>query len=231
MIGDNVTKTPLTQNGDFASPECIDVLNECNIVVTNPPFSLFRKFIEVLNESCKHFLVIGNMNAITYKECFSLIKENKMWLGVTNFNKGIYFNVKENFIHSNSYKFEKTINDKKVSRVSGVCWFTNIDTNKRHEDMFLYKTYTNNEEMYPKYDNYDAINCDKVKDIPYDYSGVIGVPITFLDKYNHEQFEIIGCSDNGAIEELYKLYHFKKHNEPFIEGKKIFKRIFIKRYN
>lgn len=133
--------------------------------------------------------IIGNMNAITYKEIFPLIKENKMWLGVTNFNQGMYFLVDDDFIYAKTYKFDKEKNGHKVSRVAGVCWFTNLDHNKRHEKLDLYKKY--NAEEYPKYDNYDAINVNNVCEIPMDFNGVIGVPITFLDKYNPTQFEII----------------------------------------
>lgn len=221
----DTVKTELEGNGDFSSPECIEMLNQCDIVVSNPPFSLFREYINVLNESGKNFLVIGNMNAITYKECFKLIKENKMWLGVTNFNTGMYFNVPNDFEYSDTYKFDRVIDGNKVSRVAGVCWFTNMDTNKRHEDLFLYKTY--NETDYPMFDNYDAINCDKTKDIPSDYFGCIGVPITFLDKFSPEQFEILGCTYSYG-EPIG--YHIEGAGfNPSLGGKEIYKRLFIKR--
>lgn len=163
-------KTPLKQNGDFRSEEAVELLKECDIVVTNPPFSLFREYIDLLVQHKKKFLVVGNNNSITYKECFKLIKDGKMWLGV-NFIK--------NFVQP----------DKSIKTFGNICWFTNLDHKKRNEEIILYKNY--NKKDYPKYDNYDAINVDKVKDIPCDYDGVMGVPITFLSQFNPKQFEII----------------------------------------
>ena len=163
-------KTPLEGNGDFRNKECLDLLDECDIVVTNPPFSLFRTYVATLMEHNKKFLIIGNKNAITYKEFFPLLKENKVWLGCTN--------VKE-FLQP----------DGSIKKFGNIGWFTNLDVAKRHEKLILRKHYT--PEEYPKYDNYDAININKVADIPCDYDGVMGVPITFLDKYNPEQFEIV----------------------------------------
>ena len=163
-------KTTLEGNGDFRNQECLDLLDECDIVVTNPPFSLFRTYVATLMEHNKKFLIIGNKNAITYKEFFPLLKENKVWLGCTN--------VKE-FLQP----------DGSIKKFGNIGWFTNLDVAKRHEKLILWKHYT--PEEYPKYDNYDAINIDKVADIPCDYDGVMGVPITFLDKYNPEQFEIV----------------------------------------
>ena len=177
-------KTPLKQNGDFRSPECIDILKEADIIVTNPPFSLFREYVAQLMEYGKKFIIIGHQNAITYKEIFKLIKENKIWLGY-GFKGGA-----SHFINKHYEDYATAGNHKKgMIRVSGVNWFTNLDIKKRHEDLILYKKY--NPEEYPKYDNYDGINVDKTKDIPIDYEGTIGVPITFMDKYNPEQFEII----------------------------------------
>jgi len=214
--------TPLKQNGDFRSPECVELLKEADIVVTNPPFSLFREYLTMLMEYDKKFLIIGNMNAITYKETFKFIKNNQLWLGVTNFNKGMYFQVPKDFVYSDTYKFEREREGLNVSRVPGVCWFANIDTKKRHEDLILWKTYKGNEPDYPMYDNYDAINVDKVKDIPVDYEGAMGVPITFLDKYNPEQFEILGNLGSYAPDG----YSFS--SAVFVDGKKIFKRLLIK---
>ncbi len=202
----------LKNDGDFRSKECIELLKQADIVVTNPPFSLFREYVAQLIEYNKKFLIIGNLNAITYKEIFNLIKENKIWLGISP----------RNMVFSNS--------EGKLVMINSV-WFTNLEHKKRNEPLILYRTYRGNESKYPKYDNYDAINVDKVNDIPADYDGCMGVPITFFAKYNPEQFEIIGVSDNGVIDEKYKLPHFKKHNEPYINGKKQFKRIFIKRRN
>ncbi|MEI7425315.1 MAG: adenine-specific methyltransferase EcoRI family protein [Candidatus Moraniibacteriota bacterium] len=174
----------LKKNGDFRSPECIELLKQADIVVTNPPFSLFREYVAQLVEYDKKFIIIGHQNAITYKEIFKLIKDDKLWLGY-GFNGGA-----AHFINTH-YEDYATAGDHKdgMIRVSGVVWFTNLEINKRHEDLILYKQY--NPEDYPKYDNYDAININKTKDIPMDYAGTMGVPITFLDKYNPEQFEII----------------------------------------
>jgi hypothetical protein len=173
----------LKGDGDFRSKECIELLKESDIVVTNPPFSLFREFVSQLIEYDKKFIIVGHQNAISYKEIFKLIKENKLWLGY-GFTGGA-----AHFINT-QYEDYATAGDHKegMIRVSGVTWFTNLDINKRHEDLILYKKYT--PEEYPTYDNYDAINVDKTKDIPMDYTGSIGVPITFLDKYNPDQFEI-----------------------------------------
>ena len=188
----------LKGDGDFRSAECINLLKQADIVVTNPPFSLFREYVSQLIEYDKKFLVIGNINAITYKEIFKLIKENKAWLGV-NMGRGI-----SGFIVPSSYELygtEARIDEtgNRIISTNNCLWLTNLDTAKRHEDIILYKKY--NSEEYPKYDNYDAINVDKTKDIPMDYEGVMGVPITFLHKYNPDQFEILGCSyDYGRPE-------------------------------
>jgi hypothetical protein len=197
--GETITKTELSQNGDFRSPECIEILKKSDLVITNPPFSLFREYVAQLIEYEKKFLIIGNNNAITYKETFTLIKDNKMWLGYS----------------PRSMKF-KTINEE--LKDVNACWFTNLDTSKRHENLILYKKYT--PEEYPRYDNYDAINVDKVSDIPVDYDGVMGVPITFLDKYNPKQFEIIG--QTGVDIKLDK-------GRPYIDGKRMYSRILIKK--
>lgn len=174
----------LKGNGDFRSKESIDLLKQADIVVTNPPFSLFREYVAQLIEHDKKFVIVGHQNAITYKEIFKLIKENKIWLGY-GFKGGAGHFINEH------YEDYATATDRKegMIRVSGVHWFTNLEINKRHEDLILYKTY--NEEEYPKYDNYNAIEVSKTKEIPMDYAGVMGVPITFLDKYNPEQFEIV----------------------------------------
>ena len=182
-------------NGGFNTPEGVELIKEADIIVTNPPFSLFREFVAILEEYGKKYLVIGNMNAITYKEIFPLIKDNKMWLGAKSLGSDMFFDV------LNEYKEElmttktqgggwKIIDGDVKGRVATACWFTNLDHTKRHEPLDLYKHYT--PEEYPKYDNYDAINVNKVCDIPMDYDGVRGVPISFLDKYCPEQFEIIG---------------------------------------
>ncbi|HOM77163.1 MAG TPA: adenine-specific methyltransferase EcoRI family protein [Anaerohalosphaeraceae bacterium] len=183
----------LKGDGDFRSPECIELLKQADIVVTNPPFSLFREYVAQLMEYDKKFVILGNKNAITYKEIFKLIKENKIWVGNTPMGTDILFDVPEDFAkevisNKNEGSGYKIINGVVKARAQAV-WFTNLDIDKRHEDLILYKKY--NPEEYPKYDNYDAINVDKTKDIPADYDGVMGVPITFLDKYNPDQFEIV----------------------------------------
>ena len=200
----------LQGDGDFRSKECIELLKQADIVVTNPPFSLFREYVAQLVEYDKKFVIIGHQNAITYKEIFKLIKENKIWLGF-GFTGGA-----GHFINT-QYENYATATDKKegMIRVSGVHWFTNLDINKRHEDLILYKNYT--PEEYPKYENFDAINVDVTKDIPVDYAGAMGVPITFIDKYNPDQFEIIGLGiSNSGIEigvEPYKPEHKKYRKE------------------
>ena len=175
-------KINLKGDGDFRSPECVEFLEQANVVVTNPPFSLFREYIDQLVKYNKKFLIIGNKNAITYKEIFKLIKGNKLWLGYTS---------PDDFIGPDG---KPTGNMQGLTR-----WFTNLDVKKRHEDLILFKTYKGNRKNYPKYDNYDAINVDKTKDIPIDYAGAMGVPISFLDKYNPEQFEIIDGLNRYSI--------------------------------
>lgn len=213
--------------GDFRSKECVELLKQADIVVTNPPFSLFREYVAQLFEYDKKFLIIGNMNAITYKEIFPKIKENKMWLGVTGFNQGMFFFVPDDFIHVKTYKFEKKGPDgRKINRVAGVCWFANIDHGKRHQPLELMsmeqnKKFNNSiiksELAYKKYDNYDAIEVPLVQAIPNDYDGAMGVPITFLDKYNPDQFEII------------KFRHGNDGKDLVVEGKTPYFRMLIKR--
>ena len=185
---EEIFTSDLEGDGDFRSEECIEILKKCDIVCTNPPFSLFRQYVAQLFEYNKDFLIIGNVNAISYKEVFPLIKENKMWLGVSITSGDRKFVVPDNYpLNAAGCGIDE--NGKKYIRVKGVRWFTNLDHKKRHEELLLYKKY--NEEEYPKYDNYDAIEVSKVTDIPMDYYGVMGVPITFLDKYCPEQFEIV----------------------------------------
>ncbi len=186
----------LEGDGDFRKPECIELLKQADIVVTNPPFSLFREYVAQLIEHGKKFLILGDQNAVTYKEIFRFIKENKVWLGMNNGGTK-WFEVKDYYdIKTESRK--KIENGKKYFSAGKINWFTNMDTAKRHENLLLYKTYKGNETDYPKYDNYDAIEVSKTKDIPTDYRGVMGVPVTFFDKYNPEQFELVGMAeDNG----------------------------------
>lgn len=185
--------TPLKGNGDFRSEECIELLKQADIVVTNPPFSLFREYVEQLVKHKKKFLIIGNVNTITYKECFKIIKNNKMWLGASIHSGDREFRVPDDYpLNAASSRIDG--NGKKYIRVKGVRWFTNLDYEERHENLVLYKKYT--PEEYPKYDNYDAINVNITAEIPVDYKGVIGVPITFFDKYNPEQFEIVALGNS-----------------------------------
>lgn len=173
-------KTPLAGNGDFRSEECLKLLDEADVVVTNPPWSLFREYLDILEGHHKKFVIIGNKNAITYKEVFPLLKDNKVWLGYGSAS-------------------EFLTPEGKTKKVQGLArWFTNLDIPKRHEDLILWKHYT--PEEYPKYDNYDAINVNKVSEIPCDYDGVMGVPITFADSYNASQFEIVGISKTWATD-------------------------------
>lgn len=176
----------LKDNGDFRSEECKELLKKADIVVTNPPFSLFREYVSQLVQFEKKFLIIGNQNAITYKEIFPLIKENRIWLGFKSGN--MEFKVPKESAPRKT-RYWQDADGQKWRSMGNICWFTNLDHKKRHEELILYKHY--DPEKYPKYDNYDAINVDKVADIPCDYGGVMGVPITFLDKYNPEQFEIV----------------------------------------
>ena len=187
----------LNGDGDFRSAECIELLKQADIVVTNPPFSLFREYVGQLIEYDKKFLIIGNGNSITYKEIFKNIQENKIWLGVTKPQLFLIDN-KENFAKYCSDANKHIVEGKEywavnISVGTPTYWFTNLDMSERHEDIILYRTYS--PEEYPKYDNYDAIEVSRVTEIPIDYSGAMGVPITFLDKHNPEQFEILGITD------------------------------------
>ena len=220
---------PLKGDGDFRSRECIELLKEADIVVTNPPFSLFREYVAQLIEYDKKFLIIGHQNAITYKEIFPLIMNNKMWLGY-GFKGGA-----GHFI--SHYEDTATAGDHRegMIRVSGVTWFTNLEIKKRHEDIILYKHYSPKE--YPQYINYDAINVNKTEEIPMDYDGAMGVPITFLDKYNPEQFEILGKSLDLADMSVIKQRLGKLNGGPrfYIEKDgiltRLYERIIIRKIN
>ena len=214
----------LEGNGDFRSAECIEILKQADIVVTNPPFSLFREYVAQLMEYGKQFLIIGNGNAVTYKEIFPLIKENKLWLGHKSFSGGIDFIAGQNYDASKCKHPKYDDKGNIIINVMMCVWFTNLDHAKRHTELDLYKKY--NAEEYPKYDNYDAIEVSKTAEIPMDYDGVMGVPITFLDKYCPTQFEIVGCS--------YQYGDCGKHIDGkgwgvSVNNKDIYKRIFIKK--
>lgn len=206
----------LDGNGDFRSEESIELLKQADIVVTNPPFSLFRQYVSQLVEYDKKFLVIGNMNAITYKEIFPLIKDNRMWLGVSN--GGMEFEVPKNYEDKSNVRVDE--DGRKWQKLGNINWFTNLEHSKRNEEIILYKKY--NPKDYPKYDNYNAIEVGKTNDIPLDFDGVMGVPISFLDKYNPKQFEIIGNVGSYAPD------GYSLSGAVYINGKKKFKRILIK---
>ena len=191
LLKNTKNKLRRLKDGDFRSPECIEALCEADIVVTNPPFSLFREFVAQLMEYKKQFLIIGNVNAVKYKEIFPLIKENKLWLGYSIHSGDREFRVPDDYpLEASSYRIDAE--GKKYIRVKGVRWFTNMDYSHRHTNLELWKRYT--AEEYPKYVNYDAIEVNKTSEIPMDYDGEMGVPITFLDRYNPDQFEIIGTN-------------------------------------
>ena len=219
----------LQGDGDFRSTECIDLLQQADIVVTNPPFSLFREYVAQLVEYDKKFIIIGNKNAITYKEIFLLIKEDKLWVGHTPMSQDLLFDIPKQYAQEllatkkegSAYKI---VNGMVKGRSQSI-WLTNLDIAKRHEDLILYKSYQGNEVDYPRYDNYDAINIDKTVEIPWDYTGAMGVPITFLDKYNPEQFEILGKTNNKEHAGIYL-----KGIDPtaMINSKKLYHRLLIK---
>lgn len=215
--------TPLQGDGDFRSAECIDILKQADIVVTNPPFSLFSEYVAQLAAFDKKFIIIGHQNAITYKDVFPLIKENKMWLG---------FGFNRNMAHFITPHYEDTASDadhrEGMIRVSGVVWYTNLDHNKRHEALILVQRYHGNEAAYPHYDNYDAIEVSKTQDIPMDYAGAMGVPITFLTKYNPEQFEICGATESEGAGFSAGLWKSESRiTQAAIHGQRVYKRLFI----
>lgn len=215
--------TLLEGDGDFRSQECIELLKQADIVVTNPPFSLFREYVAQLVAYNKKFIIIGNQNAITYKEIFPLLKENKIWLG---------FGFKRNCAHFINKHYQDIATDadhrEGMIRVSGVVWFTNLDVQKRHELIVLYKSYVPDE--YPMYENYNAIEVGKTAEIPCDYDGIMGVPITFMDKYNPEQFEIIWTTDRGGDGQLENIKKpHTRYDAPVVNGKGLYKRILIRR--
>ena len=194
----------LIGNGDFRSPECIEILDECDIVCTNPPFSLFREFVDLLVTHKKQFLIIGNQNAFTYKEIFHLIHTDIIWTG---------YNMVKQFFQP----------DGSIKEFGNVCWFTNMMTNKRSEEIVLTKKYADNPDAYPQYDNCEAIDVGRIVNIPSDYYGVMGVPITFLDKYNPNQFEILGLDDPNLV------YPNWRGRGPDLKGKTIYRRVMIRR--
>ncbi|MBQ8434347.1 MAG: adenine-specific methyltransferase EcoRI family protein [Clostridia bacterium] len=233
LQNDKNSLSVLQGDGDFRSEECIELLKEADIVVTNPPFSLFREYVAQLMEYNKEFIIIGNKNSITYKEIFPLFSQDRIWLGYRNINADMWLVVPDD------RDCEKIVDGKRLKHIMA-CWFTNLPTTKRSEFLPLYKRY--NPDEYPKYDNYDAINVDKVSDIPYDYDGVMGVPITFLDKYNPDQFEIVAfrkgddgkdlvysLSNGGGLVSHTSAYLYDDVIRPIINGRKIYRRITIRK--
>ena len=207
--------TLLQDDGDFRTAECGKLLKQADIVITNPPFSLFREYMAQLMEYGKDFLIIGNQNAVTYREIFPLIRDNKIWLGYNNGH--FWFKVPDNY-EEKPTDFKIDENGQKWRRMGNICWFTNLDIEKRHEDMTLFRPYS--PDVYQKYDNYDAIEVSRTADIPCDYYGFMGVPITFMQYYNPNQFAIIGLDDHRV--------EWVGHG-PKLNGKTLYRRVIIQR--
>ena len=211
----------LKGDGDFRSDECLALLDEADIVVTNPPFSLFREYVAALMAHKKKFIIMGNINAVTYKEFFPLIKDGLVWPGAS-FNKTMEFILPDDYQKWNHL----TEDGRKVGKVPAMAWYTNLDIKKRHEELILVKKYVGHEDEYPKYDNYDAIEVSRVANIPLDYDGVMGVPITFLDKYSSDQFEILGIS--GELANPLLIDGKRKTGRFYINGRRLYDRIAIR---
>lgn len=217
-----ITPRELQGDGDFRSEECVNLLKQADVVVTNPPFSLFREYVAQLVENGKQFLCIGNHNALTYKEIFTLIRDDQIWLGYTH---PVAFVVPDHY-EQRAVRSWRDENGTNWRSLGNACWFTNLDIAKRHEDLPLFKKY--DQKLYPKYDNYDAIEVGKVGDIPNDYSGVMGVPVTFLEKHNPDQFEIVGLIA-GNIRGLAGIPSSTGKDGPYINGKLKYGRILVRR--
>lgn len=213
----------LEGDGDFRSEECLALLDEADIVVTNPPFSLFREYVATLIEHEKKFVIVGNKNAITYKEIFPLLKDGVVWLG---YNNGDMAFMVPDYFKPRATRYWQDETGQKWRSMGNICWFTNLDIKKRHEELILVKKYAGHEDEYPKYDNYDAIEVSKVADIPLDYAGVMGVPITFLDKYSPDQFEIVGIS--GDLANPLLIDGKRKTGCFYINGRRLYDRIAIR---
>lgn len=229
----------LVEDGDFRSLELRSLRDEADIIITNPPFSLFRHFLAWIMEGSKQFAIIGNMNAITYKEVFPLIQGDKTWLGATGNGSDMVFEVPEgtDIAEGDREKAARLGYKGNYTRLGNSCWFTNLEHGRRHKPLPLMSMADNEKfsrhksvqgSKYHTYDNYDAIEVPFTDAIPSDFTGVMGVPISFLDKYNPDQFEIIGMSANGLVEQRFKLAHHKTHNEPWLNGSPKYQRIFIK---
>lgn len=240
----------LEGDGDFRSVEVTALRDEADFIITNPPFSLFRDFLAWIRQGKKRFIIIGNMNAITYKEVFPLLKANEIWVGYKSMNKDMYFDVPdeykqwlvENKKEGSAYKI---VDGVVMGRLASACWFTNVDHGKRHEELQLdtmahnlkfnkklkrkFENAYGDASQYPHYDNYAAIEVPFTECIPSDYDDVMGVPITFMDKYNPQQFEIVGTTANGLVPDEIKLPWNKPYNNPFIGSKAVYQRILIRK--
>ena len=220
--GEKSVEYDLLGDGDFRGDECVDMLQKADVIITNPPFSLFREFIKVVVDNRKDFIVVGNMNAITYREVFPLITSDKIYMG-RHFNKSVVFSIPDNYV---SKIKERDSMGRKLGIVPAITWFTSFNI-RDNEYLHLTKEYSS--LCYPRYDNYNAINIDKVKDIPKDYDGVMGVPITFLDKYNTKQFEILNSNNYRVNEDVpFKEHGLIKDKDGAINGKPTYVRILIK---
>lgn len=240
----------LEGDGDFRSVEVTALRDEADFIITNPPFSLFRDFLAWIRQGKKRFIIIGNMNAITYKEVFPLLKANEIWVGYKSMNKDMYFDVPdeykqwlvENKKEGSAYKI---VDGVVMGRLASACWFTNVDHGKRHEELQLdtmahnlkfnkklkrkFENAYGDASQYPHYDNYAGIEVPFTECIPSDYDDVMGVPITFMDKYNPQQFEIVGTTANGLVPDEIKLPWNKPYNNPFIGSKAVYQRILIRK--
>jgi hypothetical protein len=218
----------LKGDGDFRSSECVSLLEQADIVVTNPPFSLFREHLAQLIRHNKKFLIIGTWNAISYKETFELMRENKLWIGINSNRNFSGFIVPDHYpIHGSEARIDK--DGRRIVSSNNTCWFTNMDNEKRHERLILYRTY--DPQAHPRYDNFNAIEVSRVNDIPKDYEGIMGVPITFLNKYNPEQFEIVGSDydvKTGRLSELVRDGWTGKVDRAYLNGERMYARLFVK---
>lgn len=225
----------LDGDGDFRSDESLAILDESDIVITNPPFSLFREYISTVAVRAKDFIILGNSNAITYQEVWGLIQSGTAWLGATSINGTLFFYVPDDFVYSPTYRFAREIDGRKACRVPGVCWFTTLDHYRRHEGISPKMSYADDPSAYPKYDNLDAIEVNEVAKIPGDYAGPMGVPITFLGKHNPDQFRILGAFSSGALASAVGATRtFRQGTSPYWNGptvneKSLYARIVIQR--
>ena len=227
---DDFKVTTLDGDGDFRSPECLDALKEADVVVTNPPFSLFRQFVKLLVDADKKFLIIGNINCITYKEIFPLIAANKVWLGCGMGRAISGFRVPDDYeLYGSEARLDGAGN--RIVATNQCLWLTNLPLDKRNRPLVLTRSYKDNPELFPRYDNYDAINVDKTADIPADYEGVMGVPITFLGKYCPAQFEILGHTAGNDLSPAVEALRTDpvNRNRGIIGGRQKYDRILIRR--